>query len=121
MILQGFKLYITYYCANRGILVYDAVQHLFTESYEYVLSSNQMNLIYIYNNRIYAVGYDSSNGYGTITSGNLEQISILPDISNSSIGMTIIGSNVYTMQSFIDSPLFITVTATSGFDNGITI
>ena len=121
MILQGFKLYITYYCVNRGILVYDTVQHLFTESYEYVLSSNQMNLIYIYNNRIYAVGYDSSNGYGTITSGNLEQISILPDISNSSIGMTIIGSTVYTIQSFIDSPSFIAVTATSGFASEITI
>ena len=100
MVIEGTKIYISYYWISRGILVYDTVQQNFIESYESSLSSFVFGSIFIYNSRLFIAGYDSSTEVSLLESGDLSKISIIPDISVSSFGMVTSPATEYVISSY---------------------
>ena len=56
--------------------------------------------IFIYNNRIFITGYNSSNGMNFLESGDMNKISNLPDIRASNINMVKCQVYEYTFTSY---------------------
>ena len=110
MLIEGTKIYISYYWIFRGILVYDTIQQAFTESYKSSLSSFDFGSIFIYNSRLFIARYDSSTGFSLLESGNLSKISIIPDISVSSFGMVTSPATEYVISSYSNIGQFETKT-----------
>ena len=111
MVIEGTKIYISYYWISRGILVYDTAQQNFIESYETSLSSFVFSSIFIYNHRLFIAGYDSSTEVSLLESGDLSKISIIPDISVSSFGMVTSPATEYVISSYSNIGQFGTNTA----------
>ena len=59
--------------------------------------------IFIYNNRIFITGYNSSNGMNFLESGDMNKISNLPDIRASNINMVKCQVSEYTFTSYSEN------------------
>ena len=99
MIINSNKIFATYVWIKRGLIVFDTSSNLFSESYEYSSTINNMNWIIIFNSRLFYFGWDTSTNRAIISSAKLGNLSLIPDISTSNFGMNIIVGGQYTISS----------------------